>query len=170
MRNYSNLGTAATMHKLLGLIGAVVLLGALSTPAAAQWPPYPTPNVPLKADGTPDLEGAVPRMPDGKPDLSGIWELKRGPGGPRGPNAKPPAPPPGTPPLATFFNIGAGFENGLPFKDWARKLREDRMAANNKDNPDAHCLPLGIMQFHMHPQPRNNNQTPNLIVIVSEAI
>ena len=28
------------------------------------------------------------------------------------------------------------------------------MAANNQDTPDAHCLPLGNLQLHTHPQPR----------------
>ena len=43
------------------------------------------------------------------------------------------------------------------------------MAANSKDNPDANCLPLGITQFHMQPQPRKIIQTPKLIAIVYES-
>jgi len=27
---------------------------------------------------------------------------------------------------------------------------KNRMAENSKDNPDAHCLPMGLMQFHNH--------------------
>lgn len=38
-----------------------------------------------------------------------------------------------------------------------------------KDNPDAHCLPLGLMQLHLHPQPRKIIQTPGVIVILYEA-
>jgi hypothetical protein len=38
-----------------------------------------------------------------------------------------------------------------------------------KDNPDAHCLPLGYMQLHLHPQPRKIVQTPDQIIIVYEA-
>jgi hypothetical protein len=159
---------ALLMKKLFAASALLAALCALSVPASAQWPDYPTANVPRKANGEPDLEGPVPRMADGKPDLSGVWQLKRT-GRPRGPNEKPPPPPPGTPPLATFFNIGAGFPDGLPFQPWARKLREDRMAENNKDNPDAHCLPIGLTQFHMHPQPRKIIQTPNLIVILYES-
>ena len=37
------------------------------------------------------------------------------------------------------------------------------------DNPDAHCLPIGITQLHNHPQPRKIVQTPGLIVILYEA-
>ncbi|HJT89654.1 MAG TPA: hypothetical protein VJ732_17415, partial [Bryobacteraceae bacterium] len=38
----------------------------------AQWLHYPTPGMPRKADGTPDLSAPAPRTL-GKPDLSGIW-------------------------------------------------------------------------------------------------
>jgi len=43
------------------------------------------------------------------------------------------------------------------------------MADNSKDNPDAHCLPMGFMQFHTHPQPRKIIQTPDVILIIYEA-
>ncbi|HEX5420652.1 MAG TPA: hypothetical protein VFY39_11695, partial [Gammaproteobacteria bacterium] len=39
----------------------------------AQWPSYPTPNVPKTPDGKPDLRGPTPRTAEGHPDLSGIW-------------------------------------------------------------------------------------------------
>src|SRR5262249_51774740 len=37
-----------------------------------------------------------------------------------------------------------------------------------KDNPDAHCLPLGNMQLHLHPEPRKIIQAPKVIVILYE--
>jgi hypothetical protein len=110
-------------------------------------------------------------------DFSGIWENVR-PGPPRqegtGAAAIPPPPPPPTdpangPPLATFFDIGAGFKDGLPMQPWAAELLKKRMADNMKDNPDAHCLPIGLTQLHMHPQPRKIIQTPDLIVIIYES-
>ena len=73
------------------------------------------------------------------------------------------------PPRATFFDIGANIPGGAPFLPWAKKLRDERVANNQKDNPDAHCLPLGYMQLHGHPQPRKIVQTPTLIVIMYEA-
>jgi len=76
---------------------------------------------------------------------------------------------PGDPPIAQFFNIGAGFKEGLPFTRWAAQVRGDRKGNNNKDNPDALCLPLGLTQLHMHPQPRKVVQTPREIVILYEA-
>ena len=75
-------------------------------------------------------------------------------------------PPPG---INQFFNIGSTLKDGLPFTPWAKELRAQRKGENNKDNPDAHCLPLGLMQLHLHPQPRKIIQLPKLIVILYEA-
>jgi hypothetical protein len=44
-----------------------------------------------------------------------------------------------------------------------------RRADNSKDNPDAHCLPMGFLQFHNHPEPRKIIQTPGVVVIIYEA-
>jgi hypothetical protein len=171
------------MNILIKAAGLVAITVSLAAPALAQWPPYPTPNVPKKADGTPDLHGATPRTADGRPDLSGMWEIyfntivarttpPVGPPGAAAPDDLPPqtAPEPqaGSPPLATFFDIGGNMEGGPPFQSWARELREQRMADNQKDNPDAHCLPMGYMQLHGHPQPRKIIQTPDVIVILYE--
>jgi hypothetical protein len=71
--------------------------------------------------------------------------------------------------VGQFFNIGAGMKDGLPFQPWASELRAKRKGDNNKDNPDAHCLPIGLTQLHMHPQPRKIIQTPKLIVMLYEA-
>jgi hypothetical protein len=147
--------------------GVVLCVVALSSAVSAQWPKHTTPNVPRLASGAVNLDAPTPRTPDGKPDLSGQWG--RPPGGARGANAVPPAPPPGTPPLATFFDVGAGFPEGLPFQPWAAELKKQRNAANSKDNPDALCLPMGHMQFHMHGQPRLMIQQPTLVTILYEA-
>ena len=138
----------------------------------AQWPSYPT-GVPKTADGKPDLTAPAPRTADGHPDLSGTWELVRPPGPRGGPGAgrgkEAPPPPTDGPPLATFQNIGRGFPDGLPLRPWAADLLKSRKEENSKDNPDAHCLPLGLMQLHMHPQPRKIIQTSKLIVMLYEA-
>jgi hypothetical protein len=42
------------------------------------------------------------------------------------------------------------------------------MANGMAGNPDAHCLPMGHMQFHLHPQPRKIVQTDDVIVILYE--
>jgi hypothetical protein len=177
------------MDHYFKLAGVCALLCAFAFPAAAQWPEYPTPNVPHKSDGTPDLDGPTPRTADGHPDFTGLWEIYLNsiaaapPPGQTSPSRSqqdgaanqlgliPSTPPkdPDAPPRATFFDIGANIPGGAPFQPWAKKLRDERVANNQKDNPDAHCLPLGYMQLHGHPQPRKIVQTPTLIVIMYEA-
>ena len=165
------------MKTLLRAAGMIALVAGISPSLQAQWKPFPTPGVPRTAAGEPNLTAPAPRTADGKPDLSGIWQNNRGGaagqrGGQRGgPAAAPaPAPVPQTgPPLAGFGNVGQGFPEGLPFQPWAADLVKKRMADNSKDNPDAHCLPMGFMQFHTHGQPRKIYQTPGTLLIVYEA-
>ena len=166
-------------------------LAAIAAPASAQWPSYPTPNVPRKADGSVNPTAPAPRTAEGKPDLTGLWEIyfnsiapppppgqaspsrslqdqANGSGDQLGLTQATPPSDPKAPPRATFFDIGANIEGGAPYQPWARELRAQRMADNQKDNPDAHCLPMGYMQLHGHPQPRKIVQTPELIVIMYE--
>jgi hypothetical protein len=178
------------------LCAAVLAAGiaSVAAPAAAQWPAYPTPNVPKNADGTPNTSAPTPRAQDGHPDLTGLWEIyfnsiaaapppgqaspsrslqdqsEDGGGGGEQLGLTPATPPPdpNAPPRATFFDIGANVPGGTPYQPWAKDLRAQRMADNQKDNPDAHCLPMGFMQLHGHPQPRKIIQTPGLIVIMYE--
>ena len=53
----------------------LVAIAIICAPALTfgQWLKLPTPDVPKKADGTPNMAAPTPRLPDGKPDLSGIW-------------------------------------------------------------------------------------------------
>jgi hypothetical protein len=141
-----------------------VAVASFAPPLVAQWPNHPSARIPRK-DGKPDLTAPAPRTADGKVDFTGIWNYA----GVLGFRGGPPPPPPGTPVQATFWNIEAGFKEGLPFQPWARELRQQRMDANSKDNPDAQCLPLGHMQLHTHSQPRKMIQTPEVIVILYEA-
>jgi hypothetical protein len=155
---------------------SILLLAFASVTALAQWPDYPASGVPKTADGKPNLTGPTPKTADGKPDLSGIWLYARPPMPPApAPAANAPAPsgPPEIVPLAVrlsqFWNLGASFKDGLPFQPWAAELHRQRVARNSEDNPDAHCLPLGLMQLHTHGQPRKMIQTPGVIVILYEA-
>ncbi len=178
------------MRTLLNTAALFVALGGIPAALVAQWPNYPTPGVPKGPDGKPDLNGPTPRTADGHPDLSGMWAIGGRPRPaptdgsipgqlPLAPPPAPPAPAAGTAPGARpappafnggqFFNIGSTLKDGLPLTPWGKEVRAQRKGENNKDNPDAHCLPLGLMQLHLHPQPRKLIQMPKLIVILYEA-
>ena len=156
------------MKPLVSLIAAAIALAAL--PIAAQWPNYSVAGAPRTPEGKVN-SGRSGAQSSGRPSGS-FWNLgssrsrwSRWTGRPaKGPppqkGAPPPELPPGTPPNATFKNVGSGFKEGLPMLPWAADLVKQRRAENSKDNPDAHCLPLGLMQLHMHPQPRKIIQTP----------
>lgn len=134
----------------------------------AQWPDYPAAGKPRTEDGKIDLSAPSPIALDGHPDLSGVWEPLRGNAG-KGKGKGAPVRPPGEPPAAQFGNLGAGFENGLPYTDWGRETRDARRANNSKDNPDAHCMPLGLMQLHTHPYEKKIVQSPETLVILYNA-
>ena len=52
---------------------------------------------------------------------------------------------------------------------WGAEVLKKRKADNSKDNPEAHCLPMGIIQFHTQGAPRKFYQTPGALVILYEA-
>jgi len=137
---------------------------AISTTVAAQWPKYTPRGIPLGSDGKVDVNAPVPRAEDGKPDLSGVWEISRDPNAPpaarggRGGGG-------GSP----FGNIGNSTTGGAPYQPWAADLVKKRMADNSKDNPDAHCLPMGVAQLNAHLYPRKIIQTPKQVLLIYEA-
>ena len=166
--------------RLPAILAAVL---AVSVPLSAQWPLYRTAGAPRGADGKVNMQGPVPRTAAGTPDLSGVWEnigwreLSQVSNDVSGTGGSP-----GTRPLVAaatatgvltsgpgiFFDIGAGVAGGLPLQPWAAALKKQRMTGNSMDNPDAHCLPLGNLQLHTHPQPRKIIQTPDVLVILYE--
>jgi hypothetical protein len=155
------------MKAIISAAGAVAACALLSSTLLAQWPNYPALKTPKKANGEPDLTAPAPRTADGKPDFSGTWRGAQIAGGRRG--APPPEPAPGTPPLATFRDIASTFKEGLPLTPYAKEVLAKHVARNSKDNPEASCLPMGIMQFWTQGFPRKFVQTPGLIVILYEA-
>jgi len=130
---------------------------------SAQWPPY-------EIAGKHDLSAPAPRTAEGKPDFTGTWRntlparsLDAFPAPLRTPSAT------GIPTgLEQFGDISAGLAGGLPLQPWAAELKKQRVASLSIDNPDAHCLPMGNMQFHTHPQPRKMIQTSDLLLILYE--
>jgi hypothetical protein len=167
-------------------VALIAIITACCVSLSAQWPKYPEANAPRDAKGGVLVDGPTGRTPDGKPDLSGDWMradrdppppelagITSGRGGAPGVAVERPtqtfAPDPKSPPTAAFWDLGTNVPGGLPMTPWAAELKKKRMAADSKDNPDANCLPMGLTQFHLQPQPRKIVQTPGLIVILYEA-
>ena len=129
----------------------------------------------VRRDGKPDLSGVAKRARAGAPRVAATPAAARAGPGKCGRGEGAVAPP--APALvsldevapASFGNIGSGVKDGLPYQPWAAELVKQRMAVNSKDNPDAHCMPMGFMQFHNHPQLRKIIQTPKVLVLMYEA-
>ena len=146
-------------------LAGFLLVVASQSFLAAQWPAHPERSAPRRPDGTVNLEAPAPRTAAGTPDFSGVWVNAWFVNGRVLPL---PASPPGEPPAATFGNVFANFQPPLPLQPWAAQLKAARKDQESKDNPDAHCLPMGLIQFHMHPQPRKVLQTPDAMAILYE--
>jgi hypothetical protein len=166
---------AAVMRVVLPSLIAL----AWTAGASAQWDPVPDPTLPRDSDGNVLMNAPTPRTAAGTPDLSGLWMRTRsgpppanaggGGGGQLEPEQEPVPLDPDGPPIAAFFEAGQNMEGGLPYTPWAKELRDQRFALRARDNPDAKCLPMGFLQFHQQPQPRQIIQTEKMIMIVYEA-
>jgi hypothetical protein len=152
-----------SMKPSLRAAALLVSIVSLCAPALAQWDPHAGRGTPRTAAGEPDLDAPAPRTADGKPDLSGLWQGTNGAGQPAEPAAA------DGPPIAGFLNVAQNVKGGLPLKAEGEALLKARRDTNGKDNPEALCLPMGIMQFHTQGAPRKFIQTPDELVILYEA-
>lgn len=121
-----------------------VMVTALASAASAQWLNYPTPGIPRKPDGKPDLAAPAPQTSDRKPDLSGVWT---GPG-----------------PGSYDRNIARDLKPG-DIQPWAEALYQQRVRDLGKDAPRSNCLPDPFAYYHVVDIARIV-QTPGLIVIL----
>jgi hypothetical protein len=184
---------------LIFALSAVPLLAQWPSYSPAGVPHTPDGKVDLKApaprtaDGKPDLSGVwetapcpdcAPPVIDGLSPTPGSGQAAARSSAPAAPT--PPAPAagaaPGTPAAQgggrgrggpgrnIFGNVGGSMPDGeAPYQPWAAELVKKRVADNSKDNPDAHCLPMGIMQLDSHPYPKKIIQTPKEVVMIYEA-
>ena len=153
----------ASLH--VGLALATPILLGVALPCEAQWGPHESGRVPRTAAGEPDLDAPAPRTADGKIDLSGVWQGVGGLGGAQQPAIAFSE----GPPVAGFLNIAQNIKEGAPLKPEGEALLKQRRDASGRDNPEAQCLPMGIMQFHTQGAPRKLIQTPDVLVILYEA-
>ena len=146
-------------------VAVLIAVAAASPSLMAQWDVRMAPGVPKNAKGEPDLNGPVPRTADGKPDLSGVWQGVGSFGAGQANAAEPPT----GPPLAGFRDVAQNIKEGLPLTAAGAAILKERKDGNSKDNPEAHCLPMGIVQFHTQGAPRKFIHTPGVLVILYEA-
>ncbi len=140
---------------------ATLAIVLFSVSMHAQWPSGPAAGVAKKAANLPAERAPVPRTAAGVPDLSGVWE----------PEKNRPCPPEGCRDLKTgeqFFDIGWGVKGGLPYQPWAAELVKKRMSESGRNDPNARCLPTGIVRAHTFPLLRKIVQVPGLVVILNE--
>ena len=162
------------MRAVVSAVCLIALLAWSGLSVSAQWPKRMPPDVPKTAAGQVDVNAPAPKTADGKPDLSGLWRgapggARRG-GGPGGRGADAAAPPPPAgPPTANFLDIASSMTGGAPLTPFGAELLKKRVAGNSKDNPEAHCLPMGIIQLHTQGAPRRFIQTSRHLVILYEA-
>ena len=147
------------------LAGIAALVAALSSTLLAQWPNHPDPSVPRTKAGEPDLDAPAPRTRrrQARP-LRPVAGAERRSRPRRRAAGAADAPPP-----AGFRDVGQNIKGGLPLTPLGQELLKQRVANNSKDNPEAWCLPMGIVQFHTQGAPRKFVQTPKLLVILYEA-
>jgi hypothetical protein len=152
--------------KFSAAAGAVLL--TCVTSGFAQWAKVPDPSLPRTRDGKPNLAARAPRAQDGKPDLSGVWT----------PELDSTALPPGSTtvesitgfvPPRYFVDISAGMKPGdFSMTPWAADLYNQRQASRGKNDPAAHCQPLGVPAVSATPLPYKIIQTPKIVLILYE--
>jgi hypothetical protein len=152
-------------RRLLGSVFmAVIGLPAL---VAGQWITHPTPDLPRKADGSPDLAAPAPRMANGKPDFSGLWR----PFNPRtctigGGEFVECGLELGGSPAAR--NLGVLLPGGLPYQPWAAALVKARDADHSRDDPHVRCLPDNPPRTWTLPHLTKAIHTPRLLALLYE--
>ena len=140
---------------------AAMSIIVLSASVHAQWPSGPAAGVAKKPGNLPLDRTPAPRTAAGTPDLSGVWE----------PEKNRPCPAEGCRDLKTgeqFFDIGWGLKGGLPYQPWAADLVKKRSTENGVNDPNARCMPTGIVRSHTFPLLRKIVQTPGLVIILNE--
>src|ERR1051326_1189412 len=147
----------------------LLVIVALSLPAIglSQWVHYPTPGIPRKADGSPDLTAPTPRLPDGKPDFSGIWHAaRRSPCDAEASRFIPCGIEIGGSPQAR--NFGVDMPGGLPYQPWAAEAAKQRTADQGVDDPHVRCLPDNPPRTWTMPHLTKAVHTPKLLVLLYE--
>ena len=107
---------------------------ALLAPAHAQWLSYPSPGIPRKPDGKPNLRAPAPKTPDGHPDLAGIWAAECAVYGRDACFTQ-----------SLFFDLAKDLKPGeVEMTPWASAIQAQRESRNHVDDPYGYCMPPGV--------------------------
>jgi hypothetical protein len=132
------------------LLTGLVIAGAGTGIAEAQWEPYPWKNMPRTADGKVDLNAPTRKAIDGKPDLSGFFMPGQA--------------------VRYLLDLASDYKpEDIPLQPWAAALYKERIENNGKDHPGVRCLPSGIPEKLNIPDGLKVVQTPDLIVFLYES-
>src|SRR4029450_13907350 len=141
--------TAAVAQSASRALAAFAIVWSVSSPAWAQWEPYPWKNMPRTPDGKIDMNAPTKRTADGKPDLSGFW----------------------VPTVAVkhLLNLAADLKpEEVPLKPWAAEVYKERIETNGKNHPGVRCWPSGIPEKNNIPDGLKVVQTPDLTLFLQE--
>ena len=131
-------------------LAGLVIAGAGTGIAEAQWEPYPWKNMPRTADGKVDLNAPTRKAIDGKPDLSGFYMPGQA--------------------VRYLLDLASDYKpEDIPLQPWAAALYKERIENNGKDHPGVRCLPSGIPEKLNIPDGLKVVQTPDLIVFLYES-
>ena len=122
---------------------------------------YPTPGVPLAADGKADLAAPAPRHADGTPDLSGMWGWVNV-GRPCGARCS------DSQISREFLNIAYSLKGGPPYQPWAAALVKQRKADLAKDDPNVRCMPRGAPRIWTDDYYKRIVHAPGRLIILTE--
>jgi hypothetical protein len=137
-----------TKVRVVLVCAAVAAAGVVTLDA--QWPSWPSKNVPRLADGKVDMNAPARRTADGHPDLSGFWMPLD--------------------PVKHLLNLAADLTPGsVPLRPWAEELLKERIAWNGKDHPGARCWPSGIPEKNNIPDGLKLVQTPDVMIFLYES-
>jgi len=155
------------MKSLARATAAAIAVISLPAIGLSQWIHYPTPGMPRKGDGTPNLSAPTPRLSNGKPDFSGIWHTSRiiacDADLSRFINCSSEI---GGSPLAR--NLGLDMPGGLPYQPWAAALVKQRSSDQGVDDPHVRCLPDNPPRTWVMPHLTKAVHTPKLLVLLYE--
>jgi hypothetical protein len=150
-------------YSALAVTIRILVLCLLPMHLSAQWIGYPTADVPLKADGSVDMQAPSPLMSSGRPNLSGIWISDNTPEGEETPSD-------GFRLSSSrhMANLGVDLPDGLPYQDWLIPIVEKRTNNLAIEDPHIRCIPDNFLRAYGLPHMLKFVHTPKILLVLNE--